>query len=256
MNDRGQYGNGHRQRRWGNPTVGISLLHTVGDRDRLVEQIDTEFGQLISELYRKMGGDPALLNMSEMQKDPIGWAKRSKATEQVIKKSPIYPLWRDTVQPVFSEWKKFYSDQSSWEEFKTNWDEYEHWRDRVANLHAHVAREVARVMPDSPLRTPAPSSAQTTIWADVEHKAESAADTAGKAAAGVGEVLKYGLYAALGIGALVAVSLVASSLKSGKNPADKYTELIRQSRKPRAPRALPASGRVALLPGEPFPEGA
>jgi hypothetical protein len=108
VNARGTYGPSHASSP--RKLIGGALFHTVGDRDRVVEQVDTEFAQLISELYRKMGGDPDLLKISEAKRDPAGWAKRYKAAEQTISKSP---LWKDTVMPVWNEWKSFYNEQSS-----------------------------------------------------------------------------------------------------------------------------------------------
>lgn len=197
MNERGTYGAGF-VRTSGSPrasVVGISLFHTVGDRDRLVSQIDTEFGQLISELYRKMGGDPNVFVQSEILRDPIGWSQRYQAAAAIIKRSPLYPLWEDTAMPVWSEWRKFYKDQSTWEEWKTNWDVYENWHDRVAKLHEHVSAEVQRITGDR-IRTPSPTPAPTTVWADLEHGAEGAVG-------GALTVVKYGAIAALGVAAFV-----------------------------------------------------
>jgi len=71
---------------------------------------------------------------------------------------------------------------------------------------------------------------------------------------GLEDILKIGKYAligALGIGAVVALSSVASNLRSGKDPGEKYMDLIRE-RRSRAPRALPPPRRaqLALPPGE------
>lgn len=219
MNSRGTYGSSQRTvQRAGSPRawVGITLFHTVGDRDRLVEQIDTEFGQLISELFRKMGADPALLNMSEVHRDPMGWSKRYQAAEQTIKRSPIYPLWKDTVMPVWNEWKNFYKEQSSWEEWKTNWDTYENWRDRIAKLHAHVVSEVGRLMPDQPIRTPPPTGAPQTIWAEAGEATAGGLRTVG---GGIGDVLhflKIAAYAGLAIGGVYVVSRVVQSGRSAR----------------------------------------
>jgi len=203
--------------------VGISLFHTVGDRDRLVDQTNTVFSALLDQLWRKMGGDPAINTVGDQQRDPVGWLKRMEAQKDVMRKSPLWPLYQDTVLPVWREWRKFWGDQSSWEEFKTSWETYAQWHDRVTKLQEHVAAEAKRLTGD-PLRSPSVTAPPTTIWADAE---QAAAGLAGGVVAGAGDVLKYSIYAVLGIGAVVAVASVASSLKSGRDPIEHYTQLYR-----------------------------
>jgi hypothetical protein len=191
----------------------------------------TEFTQLLNELKRKMGVADIDVSQSLLMRDPKQWQKNWDTREATMKKTPLYPLWNDAVKPVYDEFKKFYDDQSDWVEFKTSWETYEHWHDRVVALRDHVVREVARIMPDDPVRTPPPADVPTTIWADVEHKAETVvkkgAGAVGEAATGIGGVLKYSLYAVLGIGAVIAVSSVAANLKKGRDPVEHYVGLYR-----------------------------
>jgi hypothetical protein len=208
-NDRGTYGAGSTSPR---ESVGISLFHTVGDRDRLVDQIQTEISQLYNELWRKMGGDPSVLDQQLAMRDPIGWSKRHQAQEEIIKRSPLYPLYKDTFAPVYSEWKRFHDDQSSWVEWKTNWETYTGWRDRVADLHAHVVAEVRRIMPDDPIRTPSPSDAPTTIWEDTGGALKRGAGAIGGALGDVWKVAKVALYAGVAVGGVyVATKLVQTA---------------------------------------------
>lgn len=206
MNSRGEYGN--RALYSGSPRaeVGISLFHTVGDRDRLVEQIQTEFGQLYNELWRKMGGDPSILNTSEVKRDPVSWAKRFKAQEEIIKKSPIYPLYKDTFAPVYNEWKHFYNEQSSWEEFKTSWEMYTNWRDRLAALHTHISNEVRRLMPDEEIRTPSPSSAPETVWEEAGGVVKRGASAVAGGIGDVWKIAKVALYAGIAVGGVYVIS--------------------------------------------------
>jgi hypothetical protein len=221
------------QRIWTSaPSVGISLFHTVGDRDRLVEQTMTEFTQLLLALKRKMGVPELDTSIALNVRDPQQWQKNYEIEQATMKKSPLYPLWHDAVSPLYSEFKRFYDDQSSWEEFKTSWETYEHWHDRVAALRDHVANEVARIMPGDPIRTPTPSDVPTTIWADIEHKGETVvkkgAGAAGEAARGIGDVLKYSIYAVLAIGGIVAISSVAANLKKGEDPMGKWMQYAKR----------------------------
>jgi hypothetical protein len=219
---RGEYGNGRSpmRRAYGRDAlVGISLFHTVGDRDRAVEQINTEFVTLVSELAHKMGTDSKAITIdfAQMARDPINYWKRVQAATATMAKSPLYPLWRDVVSPVYAEWNKFYADQSSWREFMTNWEEYEHWFDRLKGLRNAVEAEVG------PLHSPDPLKLSETLPAKV----------ARKAAEGAGDVLnivKYAVYGGLALVGVIALSSVAQNLRKGKDPMEQYTAIARSHR--------------------------
>ena len=75
MSARGHYG-------MSRAAVAGALFHAVGDRDKLVEETDTSFNQLINELYRKMGGDPETLKLNIHRLDPANAVKRIRASDQ------------------------------------------------------------------------------------------------------------------------------------------------------------------------------
>jgi hypothetical protein len=70
----------------------------------------------------------------------------------------------------------------------------------------------------------------------------------------VWSIAKWGVIGALAIGGVIALSSVASNLRSGHDPAEKYMELARSRRRPRELAAPPR--RLALPPGVPVMEGA
>src|SRR5262245_25288320 len=234
MNPRGTYGSNHQLRRSGarapGAWVGVSLFHTVGDRDRLVEQTMTVFTQLLRELDGKMGVPELDTSPALGLRDHVQWQRNYDAKEAARKKSPLYPLWHDAVSPVYSEFKKFYDGQSSWVEFKTSWETYEHWHDCVAALRDHDASEVARIMPDDPIRTTPPSYDSTKNWSEFEHKVYAAVKNVVGAAAWICNVLKYSIYSVIEVGAIVALSSVAANLKKGEDPVQKWTQYARGGR--------------------------
>ena len=169
--------------------------------------------------------------------------------------------WKSYAGPLIREWVKFKHEQiggdrtvaddyiSFAERFQTNWDVYENWKKKLDNLRAEAQKRGFTV--DAPVSTPLP----TTVWADVAHTVEKGAEKVVGGVEDVWKFVKYAAYGVLGIGAVVALSSVAQNLRSGKDPSEKYMELIRERRRPRAPRALPGRAQRALPPGEPAMEG-
>ena len=206
---RGQYGTSWCGfgRRCGRASVGLELFHTVGDRDRAVEQINTDLNMLVAEVYRAMGVDSSVFDLAALSKDPVGYSRRAAAARAAMTKSPVYPLWRDVVSPVLSEWNHFYHDQSSWREWLTSWDEYEHWKDRLKRLRETVSKQVQ-------LMSPEPVDLARTIWGQA---GEAASEAALKVEAGVGDawkIVKYGVIGALVIGGVVALTYAARGPKA------------------------------------------
>lgn len=208
--------------------VGISLFHTVGDRDRAVEQINTEFNVLTSELVQRMGGDPRDF-VTDPQKllDPAV-AKRVSAAYEALKRSRYYPFWVGVYEPIYSEWRRFYADQSSWTEFMTNWDEYEHWRDRLMQLRRSVEDQVG------PLKSPSPVDLSKTLPGTVIEEAgkhaKRVAEGAEHAAKDTWSMVKVAIYGALAVGGLIAVASIGSHVRAGTDPAETYYGMLRGRR--------------------------
>jgi hypothetical protein len=163
--------------------------------------------------------------------------------------------WKTYALPLIKQWVTFkqaqlggiYTHGDAYiafaERFQTNWDVYEDWKSKLDALRAEAVRRgfTIDVSPTTPL--------PTTIWADAAHTVEKGA---GAIAGGIGDiwtVAKYGIWAVLGIGAVVALSSVASNLRSGKDPAEKYMALVKSRSRTAARAALPAPAQLALMEG-------
>ena len=224
----------------GSPYVGLTAFHGVSDRDTAGAQINTQIETIKNVVLTAAGADPALVTQSSKTADKMAHTPQYKqkvlASKDAIAKSPYKALWYDVVSPVYDEWNSFYADRHRWydsfTQLFTNWEDYQAWADRVAVLRKKV--EDAGIKIDLPPPTALPSS--------IPEQFE-------KGFGDVWSIAKYGLWAVLGIGTVVALSSVATNLRSGRDPAAKYVEVIRERRTPRA--AL--SGRrtqLALPPGD------
>lgn len=242
-NGRGEYGS----------VVGLTIYHSVGDRADAVKQMAIDW----TALYQNLASQAGVLIV-----DPKSSSGYRLMTQRDWDANPPDPTkvtwWKSYADPLFKQWSRFKLDQLGGdrtvasdyiafaERFQTNWDVYEDWKKKLDNLRAEATKRGFTV------DAPKPADLPTTVWADVGDVVQRGA---GKVASGLGDVwniVKYGAWAVLGIGAVVAISSVASNLRSGKDPGEKYVEMIREGRRPRTPRALPASRKpqLALPPGE------
>jgi hypothetical protein len=228
--------------------VGLTVYHSVGDRAEAVKQMAVDWNTLYQSLASQVG---------ELTPDPKSSSGYHFTTQKEWDAKPPDPKkvtwWKSYADPLFKQWNKFKSDQLGGdrtvaadyiafaERFQTNWDVYESWKKKFDALRAEAQTRGFTV------DTPKPTELPTTVWADVAHTVERGAEAVKTGIGDVWKLAKYGLWGALGIGAVVALSSVASNLRSGKDPGEKYMELIRR---PRVSRALPAGrSQLALPPG-------
>jgi hypothetical protein len=238
VNARGEYGS--RAPRLGRgAAVGFTLYHTVGERADAVKQMALDWEALYQDLSRQVGYT-IQNNYDTTKYDPtkVAW-------------------WNSYAHPLIKQWVKFKQDQLGglWtvgdayiaftERAMTNWDVYESWMKKLEALRADAQKRGFTITASAPTALP------TTVWADAAHAVERGAGAVWSGAGDVWSLVKYGAWAVLGIGAVIALSSVASNLRSGKDPAEKYVDLVR-----RRPRALPSSPRYALPPGDLAMEGA
>ena len=242
-NRRGYCGS-HRER------IGITIYHSVGDRADAVKQLSVDWTALYQNLASQAG---------ELIADPTSSSGYRFMSQKEWDANPPDPTkvtwWKSYAAPLFKQWAKFKIDQLGGdrtvasdyiafaERWQTDWDVYENWKKKLDNLRAEAAKRGFTIS------APKPTELPTTVWADIANVLEEGAK---KAAGGVGDVwkfAKYAVYGVLGVGAVVALASVASNLRSGKDPGEKYMELIRE-RRSRAPRALPSRAQRALPPGE------
>ena len=228
--------------------VGLTIYHSVGDRAEAVKQMAEDWTALYQDLALQVG---------ELSCDPTssgGYRYATQADYDKLNPDPKKVTWfKSYFMPRVRQWNKFKSDQLGTdltvapdyiafaERFQTNWDVYEGWKKKLDALRNEAQRQGFTI------GVPQAASLPTTAWSDVADVVERGA---GKVASGVGDawsIVKWGVIGALGIGAVVALSSVASNLRSGKDPGEKYMDLIRE-RRSRASRALPARRSPLALP--------
>jgi hypothetical protein len=191
------------------------------------------------------------------------WAALKRAAELTARRGEVVlasfdpkkvAWWKSYASPLFKQWHRFKLDQlggdrtvaddyiSFAERWQTNWDVYEDWKKKLDALRAEAQKQ------GFTMSSPAPADLPTTVWADAAHTVERGV---GAVATGIGDVwsiAKWGVIGALAIGGVIALSSVASNLRSGKDPAEKYVQLIQRKRRPRA--ALSGGSQLALPPGD------
>lgn len=223
MNDRGQYGASSDGYRANGTYVGASLVHTL----ELKQRYDNA----------KTAAVQALLN--DLSRDGVTSSVGTNRWEIALKDG----AWVRLV---------WYPDHSALEVTITDRElravgEVDPVRRRYEAILRKVTPQLRTFGATTVGAAVVAGQAPTTDVANVVERG------AGKVASGVGDVwrfVKYGAWAVLGIGTVVALSSVVSNLRSGRDPAEKYVELIR-SRRSRSSRALPGPrALLALPPGE------
>lgn len=229
MNARGQYGHGGAYRV---PVVGV-LYHSVGDRAAAVKQLDLDWTALYQDLARQVG---------EITPDPKSPSGYHTTTQKEWDASPPdakkVAWWKSHAKPIINAWVKFKSEQlgdhsllsdyiAFAERWQTNWDVYEGWKSKLVALRAEAQKQGFSIS------TPPPIELPTTVWADVAE----GAGAIGKGAEDAWKFVKYAAWGLLGIGTVVALSSVVQNMRTGRDPADKYVQMIR-----RHSRVAPAEG--------------
>lgn len=245
MNARGQYGNLRTNVRgqYGTSRVGaaLGLFHTVAERDEamvsLSRDVEGTYQELTRQILHTSPDHPyGLASDASIRPEWFAWWK-AKAT-------PFFKDFNDwKAERNPANWTRFGGYIAYGAQFTTDWDVYKRWRDQLSALRGEAEKIGIR------FNTSAPSALPTTIVEDVEDLAKRAGAKAVGGAEEIWKVAKYGIYAVLGIGAVVALSSVASNLRSGKDPAEKYVDLVRSRRR------TTARSQLALPPGEPLLEG-
>ena len=152
--------------------------------------------------------------------------QRSELEGKALGEAPLVQWSRSVWTPFFDGWRKFREEKKdiplqTWP-LSGTWDRIQDYRRQWVNLRKNAPFKSR--CPD-PLDPDRKDPSITGIFGDV------------------GKILKWGVIGALGIGAVVALSSVASNLRRGKDPGEKYVELIRERRSVparRAPLALPS----------------
>ena len=161
------------------PTVGLTLIPgvttTVGDRERVLDQLHTDFAQLQGDVFAA-----------------AGWRVDHPVADEA---SPVWRWWEAEARPTVEEWQKFYAQQVSswWAKFSTDWDVYTAWQERLLKLRQAAADQLAQS--GRRLTSPDPVAIPRTPWDRVRDLSGDVRDTlktAGLVAAGVGAVVLVG----------------------------------------------------------------
>jgi hypothetical protein len=218
-------------------------MHTVGDREEAVKRLARSMTSTYVDLATQVGVIP-----------DAGSAER-------VKKNPLwYSWWKGSAAPFFKDWNKFHAEQvregdnsllaqyiAYGERFSTAWSTYQDWAQRLEGIRAGALAVGLR------LTTPEPEHLPTSLPEDVIHAVKKGASAVATGVGDVWSIAKWGVIGALAIGGVIALSSVASNLRSGHDPAEKYMELARSRRRPRELPTPPR--RLALPPGVPMMEG-
>lgn len=232
---------------WYTPlTSQIPGSHSIDDHADAVRQMALDWEALYHNLASQAGS---------LTPDPTRPSGYHYTTQVELDANPPDPAkvawWKSYADPLVKQWVKFRIEQLgglyttgdayiAWtERATTSWDTYKNWKKKLDALRADAQKRGFTITASPTTDLP------TTIWEDVE----CALKKGGK---DVWTLVKYGAWAVLGIGAIVALSSAASKLRSGKDPAETYVKLVKR----RSSRALPGSPRLALPPGEPVAEDA
>ena len=191
---------------------------------------------------------PKAARMAAIKRSQELSSKRSMQEYEQLAEFPLVKWARTVWSPFFDGWNAFYHQKidipsQTWP-LSGTWDRIQEYRRQFIDLRNKAPFKAQGPTPLDPSERKDPSlmGGLRDIWGG---------------AGDVFSLVKWGLIGALGIGAVVALSSVASNLRKGKDPGEKYMELIRERRRPRAPRALPEPrAQLALPPGEPATENA
>jgi len=152
---------------------GAELYHSVGDRERALDQLATDFTSLQNDL----------LNQTKQHAELFDW-------------------YRANIEPTITEWQTFHANQTgSWPiRWATDWSVYEQWQDRLKRI-----RELATAH-GVQLASPSPVDLPKTVW-------QRGAEGVGSGAAALFTLLKIAVYAAIGITGVVALYTVFRDIR-------------------------------------------
>ena len=217
--------------RWRNesiPPYADILMASIGTKNEALKQ---RFIAAIAALDKVM---PMAQRHAAVKRSRELSDRRSELEYKAQGESPLVQWKRSVWDPFIAGWTKFYREKKdiplqTWP-LSGTWDRIQEYRQQWIDLRKNA-----------PFKSKCPDPLDPS-----SRKDPSLTDIFGSA----GKILKWGIIGALGIGAVVALSSVASNLRTGKDPGEKYMELIR-SRRPRASSALPKRKQLALPSGEP-----
>jgi len=197
--------------------VGASILQTPGAIQDELSDINDDFIRFGHEIDKEI-------------------ERRGYPTKPGSADDPVVKIYTDAWSPLIQTWQAWYANHKGW--WGNFWwnsaPDAEEWQRKLIELRDTAKKAGMGVVSPAP-RPYSPS------FLDPHH---DIIDTTKDVFGDIGKIVKYGVIGALAIGGVVVLSSVAHSLRSGKDPAEKYVEVIRTRRQPRG--ALPSA--TALPP--------
>jgi len=214
--------------------VGASILQTPGAQAREMGQIEAEIrafsGELTGEARRRHYDvhDPASEGDMAAALDPVAYAQAIAIdAAKPIPKDPLVAFFADVWTPWVKKWGEFYREYGDGRWWSNPAAEAEGYQRELVDMRARVAALGHQV------QAPAPQPFSPSVFDPHHDLLDTAKETAQKAGEKAGEawtLVKVGIYGALAIGGIIALSSVAHDLRSGRDPAEKYLALARRSR--------------------------
>lgn len=163
---------------------GAELYHSVGDRERALDQLATDFASLQNDIMQQ-----------------AGW----KADPYHPAEGPLFDWYRANVEPTITEWQTFHANQTaSWPiRWATDWSVYQQWQDRLKRIRELAGAHGVQLASPSPVELP------KTIW-------QRGAEGVGSGTAALFTLLKVALYGAIGITGAVALYAVVREIRGRK----------------------------------------
>jgi hypothetical protein len=262
VNDRGHYGT---RGRYGAPFVGNGSIfpHTPTDTENELDELHSEIMQFGAEIIEKtnktiaeqVSANPEVQRLRAEELAAYAYEKTQTgiAAVEAVKKSRAATVKRADAEqrlmanPPLLQWKR-----SVWDPFSARWLAYRSEKKDIplqmwpmSGTWNHIQDERQKLIE---IRRNAPFKA--TGPAPIEpRKDPSITDALGD----IGKIAKWGIIGILGIGGVVLLSSVVSNVRTGKDPAEKYVEMIREGRRSRKSpsRTLPQAPKQRALPSGP-----
>lgn len=198
MNQRGEYGHSRRtngRSPYGSPGWQAWCAYVGADpfdAARALDHINAEMENLVNDIYRAMGVDPATIRRPAVADD--AWMQRVRAAQAKAKQSPLWSYWESNFSPKYDDWQ---AARKAFLVKPMTSEDYDRWLVRVNQVGAEAnAKGLHWVGP------------ATSLFA------KPAGDTS--------NLVKWGLIGALAIGGIALVATLASSTKRERAPYERY----------------------------------
>ena len=219
-----------------------SYLPLVKERDRLQNQIarnpglmpDLIAAQEALDRFMHPTARRAAMERARALQRRLGELERRRMGEL-----PLLTWVQRAWKPFYDNWRVFYEQKTevpaqTWPLTGT-WDRIQEYRRQFIDLRNKAPFKAQGPTPLDPTARTDPNltGGLRDLWGG---------------AGNVFGIVKWGLIGALGIGAVVALSSVVSNVRKGKDPGEKYVEMIRGRRSRASSRALPPPRERLALP--------